>query len=273
FIEQECHDPTSILFSSPDSTLMAEFPSPDQARRVLEAVGSGNRTQANIASAAGGRHGPLPSGSLSPLLHRLVEEKQILAIDEPLSTVAGKPALYRIADTNLQLFLAALRSAYEQVRRGLPQAAFRIVERRWKSWRGRAIEPLIRHSLTLALASGTTPWSEVEALGGWWNRQFDPEVDLVGADRSPVAQRIFFAGSIKWLGTPFDKDDLAKLAQDATRIPGFTSDRPSLAIVSLSGTTPGMDLPSVDLVWGPDEVIEAWRLVEWATGSTSVEAE
>jgi hypothetical protein len=41
-----------------------------------------------------------------------------------------------------------------------------------------------------------------EAVGGWWNRQFDPEIDLVGADRSPVASRICFVGSVKVAGQP-----------------------------------------------------------------------
>ncbi|GAA1909124.1 hypothetical protein [Streptantibioticus ferralitis] len=92
----------------PESSLLAEFSSPDQARRVLEAVGSGDRTHANIAATAGGRQGSLPSGSLSPLLRRMVEEKRVLAADEPLSIRPGKPALYRVADSNLRLYLAAL---------------------------------------------------------------------------------------------------------------------------------------------------------------------
>ncbi|MFD0501955.1 ATP-binding protein [Streptomyces chiangmaiensis] len=54
FIQEECADPASPLFSVPESSLLAEFPSPDQARRVLEAVGSGDRTHANIAATAGG---------------------------------------------------------------------------------------------------------------------------------------------------------------------------------------------------------------------------
>ncbi|WP_240634613.1 MULTISPECIES: hypothetical protein [Streptomyces] len=111
-------------------------------RPRVEAVGAGDRTHANIAATAGSRDGALPSGTLSRLLRRLVEEKRVLAVDEPLSTSAGKPALYRIADSNLRLYLAALRSAQELVRRGRPEAAFRIVERRWSSWRGRAVEPL-----------------------------------------------------------------------------------------------------------------------------------
>ncbi|GAT70094.1 ATPase [Planomonospora sphaerica] len=255
FVEQECADPAAPLFSIPESSLMAEFPSPDQARRVLESVGSGDRTQANIASSAGGRQGTMASGALSPLLRRLVEEKRVLAVDEPLSVRPGKPALYHVADSNLRLYLAMLRAAQEQSRRGRPQAAFKLVQRRWTSWRGRAVEPLIRQALEMALADGSLPWPEAEKVGAWWNRRFDPEVDLIGADRAPVAGRIFFAGSIKWLGTPFDRHDLAALRAAAVQVPGFTS---GLVVVSHSGVTADVDLSRTDVVWGPGDVVAAW---------------
>ncbi|BAJ30041.1 MULTISPECIES: ATP-binding protein [Kitasatospora] len=259
FLRQECADPASPLFSVPESSLLAEFPAPDQARRVLEAVGGGDRTHANIAGTAGGREGALASGSLSPLLRRLVEEKHVLAVDEPVSTRPGKPVLYRVADSNLRCYLAVLRSAQEQVRRGRPEAAFRVVERRWTAWRGRAVEPLVRQSLELAAADGALPWEGVEAVGGWWNRQFDPELDLVGADRAPVARRVHFVGSTKWLLSPFDRHDLAALVRAAPQVPGFDPDRTGLVAASLSGAAPDVGAGEVDLVWGPDRLVDAWR--------------
>ncbi|MEZ0069485.1 AAA+ ATPase superfamily predicted ATPase [Streptacidiphilus sp. MAP12-20] len=258
FLEQECADPASPVFSIPETSLLSEFPTPDQARRVLEAVGGGDRTHANIATTAGSREGALPSGSLSPLLRRLVEEKRVLAVDEPTSTRPGKPALYRVADSNLRLYLAILRGVHEQVRRGRPQAAYRLVERRWTSWRGRAVEPLIRESLSLAASEGALPWTETATVGGWWNRRFDPEVDLVGADRGPVAQRIDFVGSIKWLATPFDRHDLDDLTRAAPEVPGFTLGTTGLVVATLSGLAPNADNATVDLCWGPEQVIHSW---------------
>jgi uncharacterized protein len=259
FIEQECADPASPLFSVPESALLAEFPAPDQTRRVLEAVGAGDRTHANIAATAGSRQGALPSGTLSPLLRRLTVEKRVLAVDEPLSTQPSRPALYRIADSNLRLYFGVLRAAQEQVRRGRPEAAFRLVQRRWATWRGRAVEPLIRQSLELAATSGALPWPDAESVGGWWNRQFNPEVDLIGADRAPVARRLYFAGSIKSLGTAFDQHDLAQLRQSAVLVPGFIPGETGLAVVSLSGISPGLDREQIELRWGPEDVISAWR--------------
>jgi hypothetical protein len=259
FIEAECADPASPLFGVPESALLAEFPAPDLARRVLEAVGSGDRTHANIAAAAGNRSGALPSGTLSPLLGRLVQEKRVLALDQPLSTQAGKPALYRVEDSSLRLYLAALRGAQEQARRGRSEAAFRLVERRWTSWRGRAVEPLIRQSLELAAAAGYLPWPDAEAVGGWWNRRFDPEVDLVGADRAPVAGKIFFVGSVKWLSGVFDRRDLHALRRAAVEVPGYTETETGLVVVSLAGTSPDLDLDTDDLAWRPADVVSAWR--------------
>ncbi|MFI0404514.1 ATP-binding protein [Actinomadura sp. 3N508] len=252
FMESECADPAAALFNVPEASLLAEFPNPDISRRVLEAIGAGDRTHANIAATAGNRDGALPSGTLSPLLRRLTTEKDVLAVEEPLSTKPGKPALYRISDSNLRLYLKALRAAHEQARRGRPEAGFRIIQRRWPSWRGRAVEPLIRQALELS----ELPWPDVETVGGWWNRQFNPEVDLVGADRAPIANRIYFAGSIKWHNTPFDAHDLADLRRSATQIPGLDPATTGLAVVSLSGIeTP--DPP--DLAWTPHDVIAAWR--------------
>ncbi|MFE9421521.1 ATP-binding protein [Kitasatospora sp. NPDC006697] len=258
FLEQECADPASPVFSVPESTLLAEFPAPDQARRVLEAVGGGDRTHKNIAATAGSREGALPSGSLSPLLRRLVEEKHVLAMDEPLSTSPGKPALYRIADSSLRLYLAVLRSAHEQIRRGRPEAAFRVIDRRWTAWRGRAVEPLVRQSLESAAMDDALPWSQVEAVGGWWNRQFDPELDLVGADRAPAARQVSFVGSVKWLLSPFDGHDFAALARSAPQVPGFTAGTTGLVVASLSGVAPEVDPAGVGLVWGPRQVVGAW---------------
>lgn len=260
FIEEECADPSSPVFNVPESVLLAEFPLPDQARRVFEAVGSGDRTHANIASAAGGREGPLPSGTLSPLLRRLVTDKRVLAIDEPLSAQSSKPALYRVADSNLRLYLAMLRTVQEQARRGRAKAAFRVIERRWTSWRGRAVEPLIREALELAALDGVLPWAEVQKVGGWWNRQFNPEVDLVGVDRAPVAQQIFFAGSIKWLQRPFDAEDLARSLASASQVPGFQAGRSGHVVVSLTGIDADIDKTKIDVMWGPDDIVSAYTV-------------
>ena len=194
------------------------------------------------------------------MLRRLVADKRVLAISEPLSTRAGRPALYRISDSNLRLYLAIGRAAQDLIRRGRQDAAFRLIQRRWTTWRGRAVEPLIRESLELGSAAGMTPWPAAEAVGGWWNRQFDPEIDIVGADRTGVAGQIFFVGAIKWLESPFDRHDVAHLAHSAAAVPGYVPGDTGLAVVSLSGRARSLEAGAVQLEWGPAEVLAAWQV-------------
>lgn len=258
FLREEAADPAAAVFGIPEAALLAEFPNPDTARRVIESVGAGDRTHANIAATAGNRGAEIPSGTLSPLLRQLVEEKRVLAVDYPLSTRPGKPALYRVADSNLRLYLGMLRAVQEQAQRGRPEAGFRLIERRWSAWRGRAVEPLVRESLELAATDDRLPWPRVETVGGWWNRRFDPEVDLVGADRGPVADSVAFVGSIKWLAGPFDHHDLTALRRAAVEVPGFDHGATGLLIASLSGTATDLDLTDC-LAWTPQDLVESWN--------------
>ena len=156
FAGQECEDPSSPLFGVPEAALLAEFPGTgydpprhrDDRRR---------RPDARQHRGAGGQPGrAIPSGTLSPLLHRLVADKHVLAAEEPLSVRSSKPALYRVADSNLRFYLAIGRAAQEWSRRGRPTAAQELLERRWASWRGRAVEPVIREALSLS--AGDLPW-------------------------------------------------------------------------------------------------------------------
>ncbi|WP_433551657.1 ATP-binding protein [Micromonospora zamorensis] len=259
FLSQEVSNKTSALFTVPEQSLASEFPAPDTARRILEAVGgTGSRTFSNIAAAAGDRGGPVSSGTLSPLLHRLVEEKQILAVDKPLSTKPSKLAQYRIADSNLRLYLAILRDVHQLVLRDRTAAARALLDLRWSTWRGNAVEPIIRDALAISAGAGALPWTDTWEVGGWWNRQSNVEIDLVGGDRAPIASRIAFAGSIKWQDGPFDRHHLDELRRHAPLVPGFQPGTSGLVVVSRSG----VDLPAgaVDLIWGPDDVVQTWTI-------------
>lgn len=69
------------------------------------------------------------------------------------------------------------------------------------------------------------PWPGATAVGGWWNRAFNPEIDLIGADRAPIVREIYYTGSVKWLDRPFDDHDFAALQRDAIAVPGFEPGR------------------------------------------------
>jgi hypothetical protein len=264
YIAEQFEFPESPLFTVGAQMVASEFPAPDQTRRVLTAIGHGSRTFRSIATTAGADPAtPVGSGALTPILHRLAE-KGAVAADEPLAVSPGNGGkLFRIADSYLRLYLSLLAEAHAHSRRGRPDLAFARFEQQWPSWRGRAVEPLVREGLSRATAGDGYPWPDAVEVGGWWPRNYDPEIDLVGADRGPRARRIFYTGSVKWLGSPFDRRDFAELAAGSARVPGAAPGATGLAVVSLSGTAPGVE---ADLVWGPEELLRAWANLTVRTG-------
>ena len=76
----------------------------------------------------------------------------------------------------------------------------------------------------------------------------------MGADRAPIAKRLLFAGSIKWLDNrPFDQNDLAALLRHRDAL---TDQVIPLVAVTRSGAT----CPGVDAAYGPDELMAAWPM-------------
>jgi uncharacterized protein len=253
FLRESVANPLSPLLMAGELSLLGEFPEASHSRSVLEAVGSGERTFSAIAAEAGGT-GELPSGTLSPLLTAL-QAKRVLAADLPLSARPdSKNKRYRVADPYLRFWLAFLRRAIPLVERGRGDVALERIERSWTTWRGRAVEPLIRESLLRLLPDAE--WPGTEAVGGWWNRRNNPEIDIVGADREPVAREVHFVGSVKWLETqPFGRREYDVLVRDMLAVPGATPDTPLVA-VSRCGVTEGLPLAAH---WGPEDLIRAWQ--------------
>ena len=91
------------LFSIPESSLSAEFPAPDQARRVLEAVGSGDRTSPTWRRRRAIRRAGLSSGVLSPLLRAAGGGEARTRRSIRIVHAARQTCSYRIADSNLRL--------------------------------------------------------------------------------------------------------------------------------------------------------------------------
>jgi uncharacterized protein len=253
YLRRELADPLSPLLMAGELSLLGEFPEASHSRAVLEAVGSGERTFTMIATEAGGAS-PLASGTLSPILNTLLD-KRVIATDSPLSTKAdSKNKRYRIADPYLRFWLAFLQRGIPLVERGRGDILFERIERSWPSWRGRAVEPVIRESLLRLLPDER--WPDTEAVGGWWNRQNNPEIDLVGADRGPAAKQVHFLGSIKWLETqPFGRREYDALVRDTLAVPGV-DETTALVAVSRCGVTDDLPLAAH---WGPEDLLHAWQ--------------
>jgi AAA+ ATPase superfamily predicted ATPase len=246
YLAEAVTDPTSALLVTGERSLAAEFPPESQARQVLNAIGAGERSFSLIARAAGG----MAPASLSRALDILVA-KRVVEAATPLSTRPSRETRYAVADPHLRFWLAFLGPHLPEIERGRGDLTLERIRRSWTSWRGRAIEPVVREALRRLperLPPGTGE------VGGYWTRTNDPEIDLVGADRGPVARHLTFLGSVKWQDNrPFDPHDLARLIQHRTRMPGATDDTPLLAVSRAGAAVDGVT------VLGPDDLLDAYR--------------
>lgn len=250
FLSESLATSTSALVVSGERSLAAEFPPDAQPRDVLSAIGSGERTFTKIGLAAGG----IQQKSLQRGLETLVA-KRILAVDLPLSTKTSGESRYYITDPYLRFWLSFIGPHLPEIERGRGDRVLQRVQISWTSWRGKAVEPIIRESIERIpnpTVGGATP-----VVGGYWTRSNNPEIDLVVADRAPVARTIFEVGSIKWRDSAvFSASDLAELETHRRQLPGATLTTP-LLMVSRSGF--GLVATRDQRLLGPDDLVNAWR--------------
>jgi uncharacterized protein len=246
YLADAVRDPTSALLVSGERALAAEFPPESHGRAVLGAIGAGERSFTAIGTASG-----LPTASLHRALQTLVAKRVVEAIT-PLSTQPSRETRYIVADPHLRFWLALLGPYLPEIERGRGDLVLARIHTQWTSWRGRAIEPVVREALR-RLPRHLPPGTAV--VGGYWTRTNDPEIDLVGADKSPSANRITMVGSIKWQERRgFDAHDLARLAVHRTRLPGADADTPLLAVTRTAARS---DL-GVKLL-GPEDLLAAYE--------------
>ncbi|MEU5873336.1 DUF234 domain-containing protein [Glycomyces sp. NPDC047369] len=247
FLEQSLRRPTSHLLAGAERFLAPEFLSDSHARQVLRAIGSGERSFGLIGRAAGDLAPTTLKRSLEVLAGRRIVKAEV-----PLSTRASKETRYRIEDPYLRFWLYFLAGAISKVERGRGDLVLKSIRQGWTSWRGRAVEPVVRDALW-RLAPDLLP-EGTDAVGGYWTRSNNPEIDIVGADREPVAKRVTAVGSIKWLERkPFDQRDFAALIAHRAQLPGADEDTPMIAVARSGGDVGGLRCI------GPDELLDAWR--------------
>ncbi len=247
YLEFALKRPTSALIVSGERALAAEFPAEAQARTVLNAIGHGERTFTLVGRAAGG----LNPGALSRSLD-ILTSKRLVEAHLPLSTQPSKETRYYVAAPHLRFWLSFIGPGMPAIERGRGDQVLSAIKIKWNSWRGRAVEPVVRQSL-LRLPPGILP-DDTEAVGGYWTRTNDPEIDLVGADRAPIAKKITMTGSVKWLDNkPFDARDLARLVIHRSQLPGADDTTPLLAVSRTGATSTGAT------VLTPDDLLAAWE--------------
>jgi AAA+ ATPase superfamily predicted ATPase len=246
FMAIELANPVAPLLVSAERSLASEFPDAAMARAVLSAIGSGERTFTNIARAAGGvSHSTLTRAA------ELLVDKRVVAAELPLSTKPSKERRYRVTDPYLRFWLTFVAPHLAEIERLRGDIALARVKAGWTTWRGRAIEPLLRESLARLLPDDALP--SAAAIGSYWTRSNNVEIDVVGADRGPVARQLLFLGSIKWLETSaFDGHDLLALQRHRAAL---TDDPVPLLAISRSGVSTA----GLDAAYGPEELVSAWR--------------
>jgi AAA+ ATPase superfamily predicted ATPase len=245
FLTRELANPVSPLLASAQLSLAAEFPDHSQARAVLGAIGSGERSFTNIARAAGGiAHSTLTRAT------DLLTDKGVVAGELPVALHPSKERRYHITDPYLRFWFTFLGPHMTEIDRMRSDLTLDRIRRGWTSWRGRAIEPLVRESLARTLPAHGLP--AAPAVGAYWTRSNEVEIDIVGADRAPIARELLFLGSIKWFdNAPFDNHDLVALQHHRDRI---TDDPIPLLAVTRSGSTTS----HLDAIFTPNDLLQPW---------------
>ncbi len=143
FLERALTDSSSPLVVDGMRILEAEFPAELQTRAVLEAIGHGEMTFTTI----GERSGVSNHSRLSTALAMLAE-KDIIHARLPYAAPPGrKNKRYAIADPYLRFWLRFIGPAVEEIDRGRSDLLLARIDRDWPTFRGAAIEPIVRRSI------------------------------------------------------------------------------------------------------------------------------
>ncbi len=247
FVRREFADESSPFIVTGERALAAELPADLKARAVLTAVGSGERSHSAILARSGVGRGTADVALAVLADKRIVQRANPYA--EPPST---KIPRYTIVDPYMRFWLRFVQPSIELVARGRADLAVKRIEEGWSTFRGKAIEPLVRASVERMLPR--TELGDAAFVGSFWTRDNRVEVDLVGGRDSDRAHVVDFVGSIKWRERgSFTRADLTDLANLRTSVPG-TDSGTRLVGVSRSGfSTTGLDL-AIDA----EMLVSAW---------------
>lgn len=247
FVAGQLSDENSALVTTGERIVVAEFPAAARAADVLDAIGSGEDRFSTIAAVA-----ETQQAVLARSLRVLVRDKRVVAMDEPVSLQPRRDPRYRLADEYLSFWWRFVRPGVDDIARGRGDIALRRWQEGWPSYRGKAIEPLVRDAVLRLARDGRLP--AAEHVGGWWTRTRDAELDLVGVDRWPRARRVAFVGSVTWRErAAFSPRDVEALARQRANLNG-AADAPMIAVSRSGGRVEGLAA-----MLGPDDLLSAWR--------------
>jgi len=248
FLSEALTNPFSPLVVAGERALAAEFPTETMARSVLSGIGSGETTFTSIQAATNTQQ-----MSLKRALDTLVGRKRIVTVLRPLSSRPSRETRYFVADPYLRFWLRFVGPNIEAIERGRGEMVASKVWTDWPTYRGQAIEPLVREAIERLLPDAR--FGHARWVGGYWNRTGTTQVDLVGAKKDKQPERIEFVGSIKWRErAPFDRHDLQRLLEQRRSVPG-TDERTLLVGVSRSGFA----AEESDVRLTAEDLLKAWK--------------
>ncbi|MEX1142575.1 MAG: ATP-binding protein [Thermoleophilaceae bacterium] len=247
FLERSLTDPSSPLIVDGERMLAVELPPSVPARRVLSAIGGGDRTFTGLSRAAELQH-----TSLSRALETLVDDKRMVAVDSPLSARLSRNSLYRVADPYLRFWLTFVEPALPDVERDRGELVARQILERWPDYLESAVEPIVRESVERLLPDER--FGAGAYAGRYWTRTGATELDLVVGERPAAPTDVSCVGSIKWRTRKrFDRRDTDALARAAAEVPGTT---PKTRLFGVSAA--GFASSGLDVELDPDELLAAW---------------
>jgi hypothetical protein len=241
-------DALSELVVTAQLTLDAELPPTVAARAVLEAIGDDSRGPAVFGAITDRLAGD--RGTVRAQVSRsmgVLQDKGLVEVDVPVGAgPTSRLRRYRVADPYLRFWLRFLAPRLGDIERGRGDLAWQAFERGWSSWRGRAVEPLVRAALWRA-APDVADLTGTEVVGGWWDRAGSVEVDVVLAGRGETLG----AGTIKWRErSPVSRNEVRELERAAAHL-GLSGKRPRI-VVCPAGASPDS---GADLVWTAEDVL------------------
>lgn len=249
YLREALADPTSFLVVSGERTLAAEFPAP-APRAVLAAIGGGARAHTALLG-----HTGLSATTVNETLDALRARGVVRRLTPYSTKRTTRTALWEVADPYMRFWLRFVDRQIDLIERGRGELVRERFERGWPAYRGRAIEPLVQEGLELLLPDPQR-FGDACYVGAYWNRTGTVEVDLVGGDEWPVAERVGFLGSVKWRqARPFGRSDALALAARRDDVPG-AGDGTLLVGVSSRGFD---DDAPLDVRLSAEELIDAWR--------------
>jgi AAA+ ATPase superfamily predicted ATPase len=202
--------PTAPLLDEPENLLASELRRPAMYSAILQAVGAGQRRLGDIASALNRR-----STDLTPYIRVLIEDVGILRKDDPVMG-PRQTARYAFGDPFFRFYYTFIHPALSSIHDGLAEPARRRIRAAMPLFVGPVWEEVVRDALRRRAG---TQWHgldlAVDAIGAWWTRHGDHEIDVVAVSDAKV-----ILGSCKWTREPMGLDDLQHIEQAADMFPG-----------------------------------------------------